>query len=173
MIRLQQINKGFLLHKFYWNQQYFSYITVVSFIAGGRCRTERKLPTCQWLATGRWFSPCPPVASSNKTDRHDIIEILLKVALAINQPTEIQLTSKTITDKGNPLDNTWSPCHTQFKLKQHIKIRRKIKVVYTFHNMETFWIWETFPKKKSLIFFIDSLLTPMHFSCIYLKNHKR
>jgi hypothetical protein len=30
----------------------------------------------------------------------------LKVVLATNQPTEIQLISKTITDRGNPLDNT-------------------------------------------------------------------
>jgi len=36
---------------------------------------------CQWLATGLWFSPGPPVSSTNKTDRHDISEILLKVAL--------------------------------------------------------------------------------------------
>jgi hypothetical protein len=36
---------------------------------------------CQWLATGRWFSPGPPVSSTNKTDRHDITEILLKVTL--------------------------------------------------------------------------------------------
>jgi hypothetical protein len=35
---------------------------------------------CQWLAAGRWFSPCTPVSSTNKTDRHDISEILLKVA---------------------------------------------------------------------------------------------
>jgi hypothetical protein len=35
---------------------------------------------CQWHATGQWFSPGPPV-SSNKTDCHDITEILLKVAL--------------------------------------------------------------------------------------------
>ena len=35
---------------------------------------------CQWLATGRWFSPGTPIASTNKTDRHDITEILLKVA---------------------------------------------------------------------------------------------
>jgi hypothetical protein len=34
-----------------------------------------------------WFSPCTPVSSTNKTDRHDITEILLKVALnTINQP---------------------------------------------------------------------------------------
>ena len=31
--------------------------------------------------TGQWFSPGPPVFSTNKTDRHDITEILLKVAL--------------------------------------------------------------------------------------------
>ena len=30
---------------------------------------------------GRWFSPGTPVSSTNKTDRHDIDEILLKVAL--------------------------------------------------------------------------------------------
>jgi len=36
---------------------------------------------CQWLATCRWSSPGPPVSSTNKTDRHDITEILLKVAL--------------------------------------------------------------------------------------------
>jgi hypothetical protein len=36
---------------------------------------------CQWLATGRWFSPRTPVSSTNKTDRHDIAKILLKVAL--------------------------------------------------------------------------------------------
>jgi hypothetical protein len=36
---------------------------------------------CQWLATGQWFSPGTPVSSTNKTDHHNITEILLKVAL--------------------------------------------------------------------------------------------
>ena len=36
---------------------------------------------CQWLVTSRWFSPYTPVSSTNKTCRHDIAEILLKVAL--------------------------------------------------------------------------------------------
>ena len=36
---------------------------------------------CQWFATGRWFSLGTPVSSTNKTDYHDITEILLKVAL--------------------------------------------------------------------------------------------
>ena len=30
---------------------------------------------------GQWFSPVIPVSSTNKTDHHDITEILLKVAL--------------------------------------------------------------------------------------------
>jgi hypothetical protein len=33
------------------------------------------------LSHGRWFSPGTPVSSTTKTGRHDIVEILLKVAL--------------------------------------------------------------------------------------------
>jgi hypothetical protein len=36
---------------------------------------------CQWLATGRLFSLGTPFSSTNKTDHHDITEILLEVAL--------------------------------------------------------------------------------------------
>ena len=35
---------------------------------------------CQWLVAGRWFTPGTPVFFTNKTDDHDITEILLKVA---------------------------------------------------------------------------------------------
>jgi len=35
----------------------------------------------QLLAQGRWFSPGTPTSSTTKTGRHDIAEILLKVAL--------------------------------------------------------------------------------------------
>jgi hypothetical protein len=35
----------------------------------------------QLLTHGQWFSPGTPVSSPTKTDRHDIAEILLKVAL--------------------------------------------------------------------------------------------
>jgi len=35
----------------------------------------------QLLAHGRWFSPGIPSSSTTKTGRHDISEILLKVAL--------------------------------------------------------------------------------------------
>ena len=37
---------------------------------------------CQWLVTGRWFSSGILIFSTNKTDRHDITKILLKVALS-------------------------------------------------------------------------------------------
>jgi restriction endonuclease len=33
------------------------------------------------LAQGRWFSPGTPASSTTKTGRHDIADILLKVAL--------------------------------------------------------------------------------------------
>jgi hypothetical protein len=40
----------------------------------------------QLLAHGRWFSPGTPASSTTKIGRHDIAEILLKVALnTINQ----------------------------------------------------------------------------------------
>jgi hypothetical protein len=35
----------------------------------------------QSLALGRWFCPGTPASSTTKIDRHDIAEILLKVAL--------------------------------------------------------------------------------------------
>ena len=35
----------------------------------------------QLFAHGRWFSPCTPASSTTKTGRHDIAEILLKVAI--------------------------------------------------------------------------------------------
>jgi len=41
------------------------------------------------LAYGVWFSPDTPASSTTKTGRHDIAEILLKVALnTINQPNQ-------------------------------------------------------------------------------------
>ena len=39
---------------------------------------------CQLLTVGRWFTP---VHSTNKADRHDISELLLKVALDTIPPT--------------------------------------------------------------------------------------
>ena len=34
-----------------------------------------------WLAAGQWFSLGTPISSTNKTDLHNITEMLLKVVL--------------------------------------------------------------------------------------------
>jgi hypothetical protein len=49
----------------------------------------------QLLAHGRWFSPDTPVSSTTKTGRHDIAEILLKVALN----TISQIKSKLFSER--------------------------------------------------------------------------
>jgi hypothetical protein len=46
-------------------------------------------------SSGRWFSRGPPVSTTNKTDLHDITEILLKVTLnTIKQKTNNKQTNK-------------------------------------------------------------------------------
>ena len=46
----------------------------------------------QLLANGQWFSPGTPASSTTNTGRHDIAEILMKVALStINQIKSSQL----------------------------------------------------------------------------------
>jgi hypothetical protein len=60
------------------------------------------------LAHGRWFSPGTPASSTPKTGRHDIAEILLKVAL--NTKNKIKIKSNQIISiliyylkGGNPI----------------------------------------------------------------------
>jgi len=46
---------------------------------------------------GRWFSPGTPVSSTSKTDRHNITEILLKVAFnTINLSLSYHFTTKKV-----------------------------------------------------------------------------
>ena len=46
---------------------------------------------CQWLVTGRWISLGTTDSSTNKNDRHDITEILLKVTLNTMNRTYIKV----------------------------------------------------------------------------------
>jgi hypothetical protein len=58
---------------------------------------------CQWLATGWWFSLGTPISSTNKTDCHDITEILLKVALnTIKQTKSFYISNRTLHAKFLP-----------------------------------------------------------------------
>jgi hypothetical protein len=47
------------------------------------------------IITGEWFSPGTPVSSTNKTDCHDITEILLKMALNTIKQTNKQTNKQT------------------------------------------------------------------------------
>jgi hypothetical protein len=78
----------------YSMQQYV--ITFVSDLwqVGGFLYTTLCDKVCQWLATGRWFSLGTPASSTNKTDSHDITEILLKVTL--NAKTNLKQTNLSL-----------------------------------------------------------------------------
>jgi hypothetical protein len=63
----------------------------------------------QLLAHGRWFSPGTLASSTTKTGRHDIAEILLKVALnTINQFIDALINIYQIYDF---YFNTFAPNH--------------------------------------------------------------
>ena len=72
-----------------WNQCLSPLMLWVRISIRARCTTLCD-KICQWLATGQWFSPGIPVSSTNKTDQHDITEILLKVALNTIKQTNKQ-----------------------------------------------------------------------------------
>jgi len=55
---------------------------------------------CQWLPTGRWFSPGPPVSSTNKTDITEILKYCWKL--------------NTIKQITNNILLEWYKEHTRF-----------------------------------------------------------
>jgi hypothetical protein len=55
-------------------------VRITSGFGGGEF-TKTLHKVYQLLAHGRWFSPGTPASSTTKSGRHDIAEILLKVAL--------------------------------------------------------------------------------------------
>ena len=84
----------------------------------------------QLLAHGRWFSPDTPPFSTTKTGRHDIAEILLKVALNTK--------NQKIIDEHDRLSNI-KPAHVITSIKQspvlkgHIFIVLSQKMSYDFN----------------------------------------
>jgi hypothetical protein len=67
---------------------------------------------CQWLAAYRWFSPGTSVSSTNKTDRHDITEILLKVVL----------NTTALTQEGQTWELSLEYVHDKWANLNYIKI---------------------------------------------------
>ena len=66
-------------------------------ISSGVLATTLRDKVYQWLATSRCFSPGTPVSSTNKTDCHDITEILFKVALSTITHTHTHTHTRTRT----------------------------------------------------------------------------
>jgi hypothetical protein len=69
----------------------------------------------QLLAHGRWFSPCTLASSTTKTGRHDIAEILLKVALNTKYSNSFKFTifryiSISIITQQVTVVNFWLSC---------------------------------------------------------------
>jgi hypothetical protein len=96
---------GRWIYNYLCNQCLSSLMLWVRISIRARCTTLCD-KICQWLATGRWFSP---VSSTNKTDRHDITEILLKVALNTIKQTISSLVNSYIWWTGFFLLNFLSP----------------------------------------------------------------
>ena len=83
---------------------------------------------CQWLATGQWFSPDTPVCSTNKTDRHDIAEILLKVSLYPINLTHIKFIFMESMSKPNPE-------LTEFQINQTMHKAQMQKILFFKFNL--------------------------------------
>ena len=77
----------------------------------------------QLLAHGRWFSPSTPASPTTKTGRHDIAEILLKVALK-HQKSKINQVNKYFNtyELMNFIEckiNLYTLCNVLFFMLQH------------------------------------------------------
>ena len=94
---------------------------------------------CQWLVTGQWFFPGTPVSSNNKTDSHDIAEILLKVALNTINPNLVVVFFPDQSTKIYPeiqitrRPSLWCTCTSRDSKRSYCSTRstdRKVTVTF-------------------------------------------
>jgi hypothetical protein len=89
---------------------------------------------CQWLAKGRWFSPGTTISTTNKTDRHDITEIVLKVTLNTIKKFDSRNTTVWNTNKNVDIKFSAHECTTSFwnnfiRYAQNRKIVKPNKII--------------------------------------------
>ena len=83
---------------------------------------------CQWLATGRLFSPGTPVSSNNKTDRRDILSLLriMRLKLIISW-----FKFNPITTGADPGGGGAHPTRVPPKIEKNKIFWRKIVIFHT------------------------------------------
>ena len=91
---------GSWIYNYICNQYLSPLMLWVWILIRARCATLCD-KVCRWLATGRWFSPGTSVSSTNKTDYHDITEILLKMTLNTIKQTNKQTDRQRIPVRKN------------------------------------------------------------------------
>jgi hypothetical protein len=79
-----------VFYNYLWNLCLSSLMLRVRISIRARCTTLCD-KVCQWLVRARWFSSGPLVSSTNKTDCHNITELLLEVALNTIKQTYIMI----------------------------------------------------------------------------------
>jgi hypothetical protein len=89
---------------------------------------------CQWLATGLWFSPGTLVSSTNKTDHHDIVEIVLKVVLNtinLNHLSIIVIVERPLHPSECLLDVVMSWCNwdDEYKKTTHLVLKSAERLI--------------------------------------------
>jgi hypothetical protein len=82
------------------------------------------------LAHGRWFSPGTPASSTTKTGRHDIAEILLKVALKHQKSNQIKR-----PDGGRPSNGTH-----RMTSDKNANARNQNRIYLKFHLHRPVWL---------------------------------
>jgi hypothetical protein len=110
----------------FWLRAYLIKLTPLTWVwiplRRGLLNTTLCDKVCQWLVAGLWFSPGTPVSSTNKTDHHNITEILLKVAL------------NTINLYPSNVITIFSSCSLQFSLKLSIVFELVTMQMFSFSS---------------------------------------
>ena len=103
---------------------------------------------CQWLATGRWFSPCPPVSSTNKIDRHDITDILFESGVKHHQTNKQNIFMSRTTVCSNI-----RRCHSPDRLRIIPQLITYFWKIIEAKTVFRSWIWTQWRTKVTIINF--------------------
>ena len=91
----------------------------------------------QWLATGQMVSQGTPLSPINKSDRHDITEILLKAALITIIPKYEPIDTCVCSYSNVEIDNIWKK--TMYVSIAFRRRTKNIKFFSLFNN--AFYTW--------------------------------